>query len=177
MSFDKTTNITIGFLLHGSERIWIDPFITQLKQASGLAVNPMLLPILAHKAWSDIFTGDIDTANLIIYREIGKKTELIEYFFGSGVTDSRAASHIEEREQQVKHNKIHQKIVTQHSYLYNGISDYVKDDEEAVLAKLKEFEESKEKRDLQIFMEKQIQNTRCDLQVRDMLLRRLQMQL
>jgi len=45
------------------------------------------------------------------------------------------------------------------------------------LAKLKEPDESKEKRDLQTFMERQIQNTRLDLQLRDRLLGKLNMQL
>ena len=161
LSFDKTTNITRGFLSYSS---WVGSryqLFPRLLQASELAINPMLLPALVNSAWSSLMTESYFTAKSIILYEIERETGLMKDNFRSEASNPRSESHVKEKEQQEKHNKIHAKIVSQHAYLCTGLSDYVKDDGEAILAKLEEFDESKEKRELQTFMERQIQNTRC----------------
>ena len=154
----------------------MDQLVSQLRKASRLAVNPMLLPILINSAWASLMANEFSISHFKI-QEISSETGLMEEYLKHKVKSSRVGSHGKERQQQAKHNEIHGKIVNQHAYLCSGLSGYVKDDGEAILARLKRFDKSKEKRDLQNFMECQIQNIRSDLQLRDRLLGRLKMQL
>ena len=90
---------------------------------------------------------------------------------------SRPGGHVKTREEQAKHNQIHETIVTQHANLCNGLSEYVEEDEEAILAKLNEFSDTKANCALQVFVERSVKNTRGQLLLRARLLGKLDMQL
>ncbi|KAL9615855.1 MAG: hypothetical protein Q9160_009206 [Pyrenula sp. 1 TL-2023] len=177
ISFDKTTCITSGYFSFSNEASVPSQLIERLRQAPELAVNPMLLPALANNAWASMMTKDCWIAHGIIRKKIEEETGLMKSYLKDHINISDIENRQGEKEQQARYQHIHEAIVSEHAYLCNGLSDYVKDDGEAILAKLKTLDDLQENACLQTFVERRIQNTRIDLQLRERLLGKLHMQL
>ena len=182
LSYDPIQHITSGILAHRAEKGNDSPIydlLSDLKGTSLHASHPMLLPLLILRRWYfRLYTH---------HDEIGQRLKAIQRDTGQMKNYFRKANSEESFDQFINFDKIHTRIVEEHVYVSNSISDFV---EELSAGFLNALDEIGDKRlsssqiinkvhdeDLRAFALQMQRMVKVELRNKDRLLSRLDMQL
>lgn len=182
LSYDASTRITTGFLrFYFTRASPLKYLLPRLEKCAEMAAHPMLLPALAYGAWYRSMAISFDFVHEKMTTDVQAQTGLMKGYYFTEEGHPTNAADIDRNGLRENTDLIHETIVTQHAFLTNALSPFVKDFGLELLAGIEKLKEFKLERNLceeiQAFIERLNVRTNVELKHREQLLSRVEIQL
>jgi hypothetical protein len=175
LSHDPRTRVTSGFFGYTSDEG--DEILSTLKESSAhLALHPLLIPALIHSTWSNIMFDQYAQIHREM-RSVQERTGVMKKYLNHG----RSKMGKFDKMTQNDHDDIHETIVEQHAYLSTALSDFVGKLGPAITEGLQDVRKLNPATyndfGLQAYVKHWTMRTERDLEHRDQLLNRIDVQI